>query len=291
MHHGEWEDPRVTLQRHGHSARKRFSQNFLVQPQTVHQIISALQVSSSDTVVEVGPGTGALTRVLLPQVSCVHVVEKDPDMTQLLQSDLQASIDLNRLVVHHADILEFDLSSIQVSAAPGEMNQASLKVVGNIPYAITGPILKWLTDGFEKIDRAVLMVQYEVGQRLTAQPGSKPWGALSCWVGLRYGIRRERIVAAGNFHPKPKVDSMVVSLSPLRPPRDVPKSFATLVQAGFNARRKTLRNALGKIVPKDTARDKLFAEANIDPMRRGETLSIEEWLQLAGVFDALALSW
>ncbi len=269
-----FEDPRVVLGRHGLRPKRAFSQNFLVSRHAVDAIARAA-TEGGLPVIELGPGAGTLTAALLRCGAQVTAVEKDREMIALLGAELGH---VAALRVVEGDAASFDLDAL------GAPERVSL--CGNLPYAITGAILERLVQLADRIDRAVVMIQREVGDRLLASPGSKAWGSLSVFVQARFWVKRVIKVPAGAFHPPPDVESVVVSLVPREVPIAVEdEALRTIVRAAFGTRRKTLRNGLLREVGERA--DALLASAAIDGSRRGETLAIEE---LAALADALRAS-
>lgn len=252
-----WEDPRRVMKRHGLKAKKRFSQNFLVAPHAVERIAEALQIEPDERVTELGPGLGTLTGALLRAGATVRAVEADDDMIAVLRAELGH---LPRFSVESGD------------AATVTFDTA--KVVGNLPYAVTGAILKNLVAQRGTVRRAVVMVQREVQARLTAEPGSKTYGALSVFTQASFEVSPVLRVPAGAFHPPPKVESAVVRLDARAAPRAEERpAFRAVVKAAFGQRRKTLRNALKPLGPEAV---EAITAAGVDPKARAETLSIEQ---------------
>jgi 16S rRNA (adenine1518-N6/adenine1519-N6)-dimethyltransferase len=264
----EWEDPRHVLRRYGLNAKRSFSQNFLVSRSAVEKIVEALAPRPNELTVELGPGLGTLTAALVRAGARVLAIERDRDMIAVLHDELGDAIE-----VREADAATIDLSALAAEHGP-------IALVGNLPYAITGAILRNVTEHRRAVSRAVLMVQREVRDRLLASPGTKDYGALTVFAQASFAIESVVKVPAGAFHPAPKVDSAVVRLVPLRTPRaEETQAFRDVVHAAFGMRRKTLRNALKKI----GAEDALIA-AGIDGTRRGETLSVEELARVAAAY-------
>jgi 16S rRNA (adenine1518-N6/adenine1519-N6)-dimethyltransferase len=250
-----------------HRARKRFGQHFLHDRGVIERILAALDPRPGDVIVEIGPGLGALTRPLLERSAPLHVVELDRDLVARLRSEIPA----DRLVVHEADALKFDFGAL----AGGRR----LRVVGNLPYNVSTPLLFHLLDQSEHISDMLFMLQKEVVDRMAAAAGSKDYGRLS--VMLQAHLRVEKLfdVRPGAFTPPPKVDSSVVRLTPHRvPPVAIANAdaFARIVRAAFSQRRKTLRNTLKNLVAPET-----MQALGIDPTRRAETLSLAEFARLA----------
>jgi len=259
----------ATLRRHALRPRKSLGQNFLRDRSYLTSIVGALNLSSEDQVLEIGPGTGVLTRALAEQAGRVVAVELDRSLVAALRSELGAE---SNVEIVEGDALSFD---------PDKYFSGPYKLAGNIPYYITGPIIRRYLELPSQPRAMVLMVQREVAQRLTARPGDMSLLGLAAqfYADVRAVVRVPRRA----FHPAPKVDSTVVLLTP-RPtpvPLELRDSFFSLARAGFGSKRKTLGNALshGLGTTRDEARD-LLNRADVDPQRRAETLSLEEWASL-----------
>jgi 16S rRNA (adenine1518-N6/adenine1519-N6)-dimethyltransferase len=246
-------------------AKKRFGQHFLTDRHYLARIVDAIGAKPGDSMVEIGPGTGILTRELLPRVERLHVVEIDRDLAAGLS---RAHTD-GKLIVHQADALEFDFASLETP----------LRIVGNLPYNVSTPILFRVAELADDVRDAIFMLQKEVVERMVAAPDSEAYGRLSVMLQYRFEMALVLRVPPGAFTPPPKVDSAVVLMKPLgkdRPrARDEPL-FAKIVAAAFSQRRKTLRNAVRALVDEEA-----FRAAAIDPKRRGETLSVREFIALA----------
>ncbi len=234
-----------------HTPRKRFGQHFLHDPRVLARIVDAIAPARADFIVEIGPGEGALTRVLLERVDHLHAIEIDRDLAGGLRS-------LPRLTVHEADALEFDFG-----AFPGGM-----RLVGNLPYNISTPLLFHLAAQAARVRDMHFMLQLEVVERMVAAPSTPQYGRLS--VALQARLRMEKLfhVSRGAFNPPPKVESAVVRLAPLPQPLDVD---ADLLRKAFSARRKTLRNALPGID---------LEALGIDPKLRPENLSPSDYARI-----------
>lgn len=245
------------------SPRKRFGQNFLQDKNIVDKILLAIRAAPDDVIVEIGPGRGALTLPLLQQVKQLHVVEIDRDLIEWWQSQ-----QLHNLHLHAADALKFDFNTIY--------NKQRLRVIGNLPYNISTPLLFHLFDYIDHIRDMHFMLQKEVVERMTATPGGKEYGRLSIMVQYYCHAERLFIVPPGAFFPPPKVESAIVRLQPRadRPNCD-PNKLAMLVQQAFSQRRKTLRNCLKQVLDTDT-----IIAAGIDPGARPETLSLDQFVRL-----------
>ncbi|MFC1713625.1 16S rRNA (adenine(1518)-N(6)/adenine(1519)-N(6))-dimethyltransferase RsmA [Candidatus Poribacteria bacterium] len=287
---------RELLQSANLSPRKRFGQNFLVNTRVLDSIVEAAELSSEDIVLEIGAGTGALTKRLALSSSKVIAVELDEGLFHLLQSTFQDNSDVTLI---HADILDLDLSTlIDEVAGPGSESRR-IKVIGNLPYYITTPILMKVLEESPMlplpVQMVLTMVQKEVGQRIAAaSPGTKAYGALSIAIAYRSDAKILRHVPATSFYPKPKVDSVLIRLN-VKPTPSVDvkdeRFFFRVVRAAFQYRRKTLRNALqmackaGAIQLTIGAVDDALQALGLDEKRRGETLSISEFAALANTIQ------
>ena len=268
--------PRHLLQRHGLHPKKSLGQNFLVDQGALQRIASAADLSRSETVLEIGPGLGALTRYLAIAAGRVVAVELDGRLIPLLEDQL-AGIPNVQLV--EGDILRLD---------PAALTGGPYKVVANLPYYITAAILRHLLAATPRPQLMVLTVQHEVAQRLTAKPGRMSLLAVS--VQYFGQVRQVATLKAGSFYPRPAVNSAVVRVD-IHPELPVSaldeRRFFQVVKAGFSQKRKQLRNSLraGLRMPVEQVEAALGA-AGIDSRRRAETLCLEEWVNLA---DALGL--
>ena len=254
-----------------HRPRRRFGQNFLHDPGVIARIVSAIDPRPGQHLVEIGPGHGAITEGLLRAAGSLDVIELDRDLVGPLAERLGG---LGALRVHGADALHFDLCGLR-SAPPAEQ----LRVVGNLPYNISTPLLFRFLEQADCIVDLHLMLQKEVVDRIVAAPGSKTYGRLSVMVQSRCRCERLLTIGPGAFRPAPKVDSALVRLVPRHPPQppiDDPALHAHIVATAFAKRRKTLRNALAGLVDAD-----LLAAAEIDPAARAETLCIADYARLA----------
>jgi len=248
-----------------HVPRKRFGQNFLVDRNYIERIVDAIAPRPGDNLIEIGPGLGALTRPLLERAGHLTVIEIDRD----LAARIAAEFDPDRLELHNADALDFDFASLG----------RDLRIVGNLPYNISSPLLFHLA-GFEANVRDItVMLQKEVVQRMVAVPSTPEYGRLSVMLQARFSIERLLVLPAGAFRPAPKVESAVARLRPLREARpsisDL-KLFERIVASAFGQRRKTLRNAL-----KTFASEGDLERVGIAPGARGETLSVVDFVRLA----------
>ena len=252
-----------------HRARRRYSQNFLHDPGTIGRIIDAIAPRPDDHIVEVGPGRGALTAPLLTRCEHLTAVEIDRDLAQMLGRRFEAE----RLTLICADALKIDWAALARQAG------GRLRIVGNLPYHISTPLLfTWLPIASLVADQH-LMLQKEVVDRIVAPPGGRDYGRLSVMLRFRYRVERLFNVAAGAFFPAPKVQSSVIRLAPRAAEElalaDV-GAFARVVTAAFGQRRKTLRNALASVLNEAAVR-----RAGVDPGARAETLDIMAFARLA----------
>jgi len=269
-------DTRDLLRKYELQPKRSFSQNFLIQPGAIAQIADAA-LAMGEQIVELGPGLGALTHALLERDATVLAVELDRDMVRVLEEELA---DRDGLEVRWGDAAELDLEAY--SKACG----SKLVVTGNLPYQATGAIIRQVGAHHAVLDGAILMVQREVRDRLIAPPGTKAYGALTVFTRAAFEVETVCRLRPGSFYPAPKVDSAVVRFLPREAPlTEETESFRTVVRAAFQMRRKTLHNALRALGDAGRASSAL-SEAGIDPGRRGETLSVEEFAKLAERWDA-----
>ena len=248
-----------------HRPRKRFSQNFLIDESAIDAIVAAVSPRAGDTMVEIGPGLGAITRPLAKAVQPLHVVEIDRDIVARLRAEFPPE----RLVVHEGDALEFDFAALG----------PNLRVVGNLPYHISTPILFHLAENPGGLRDIHVMLQAEVVDRMTATPGASDYGRLSVMLQYRFDMEKVLDVPAEAFDPAPKVESAVVRMLPRGPNArraQDEKAFAQTVAMAFSQRRKTLRNTLGGVLSADD-----FQVLGIDPQARAQTLSVEEFVRIA----------
>jgi len=272
--------PQQYFRLEGTRPRKRFGQHFLVQPGTAERIVRSAELEASDVVLEVGPGLGALTRFILPGVHCLHLVELDRDLAGYLKESIPPSD--CRVAVHQQDILTFDFRALSETEGQG------LVVLGNLPYNISSPLIFHLLESREVIRRAVFMVQKEVGERLAACPGTKDYGVLSVLLGVYADVSPLFTVGPSQFYPPPQVESLILKIDFTKaPPLDAPSFdfFRKVVNTAFQQRRKTLQNSLkGLAAGTGVSVETAFESAGIDPKRRPETLTPEEFLHLAKAF-------
>ena len=256
-----------------HAARKRFGQNFLVDRQVIADIVQAVNPDRGDLIVEIGPGLGALTDPLLSQLDVLHVVEIDRDIV----SRLKRTYPPGKLVIHEGDALSFDFPSL----VDGE--QRKLRVVGNLPYNISTPLLFHLVTSSRLVADMHFMLQKEVVERMVAQPGSADYGRLSVMLQYHFVMDWLLDVPPECFDPAPRVDSAVVRLIP-RPAEDMilrdEERFSNLVAAAFSQRRKMLRNNF-----KGVLGDTDFERLGIVPTARAEELAVGEYVRIANALE------
>ncbi len=252
-------------------AKKSLGQNFLKDPLYLTKIADAAQAGPGDRVLEIGPGLGHLTGVLVKRVKKVLALELDERLIPLLQKEFGG---LQNIEILHADALEYDYGSL-----PGRW-----KVVANLPYYISTPIIQKLIAHHGKFVSLTLMLQKEVADRIASPPGNKDYGYLSVLVQLYATPRIEFVVPPGAFTPQPEVDSAVVTLAIREQPAISladENFFIRVVKAAFSQRRKTLRNALKQLEVPGEKMQQVLSKTGIDLGRRAETLSVEEFGRLA----------
>lgn len=258
-------------------AKKSLGQNFLTDRNVLSRIAECVMLDPTDRILEVGPGKGALTELLVPGCARLVAVELDSRLVPLLREKFAGN---PRVEIVEADILTVDLRAL---LAPSVGQQ--WKVAANLPYNISTPVLFAFLEHRALFSRLVLMLQKEVGDRLAATPGGKEYGALSVLFRLYFDIVREFIVKPGSFHPVPKVDSAVLSFVPLPEPRVVvgdERLFRRVVKGAFAMRRKTIWNCLkgASLGVADEAIAAALDDSGIDLQRRGETLTLDEFAVL-----------
>jgi 16S rRNA (adenine1518-N6/adenine1519-N6)-dimethyltransferase len=245
--------------------KKRFGQHFLTDRHYLGRIVGAIDPRPGDALVEIGPGSGLMTAELAPRVEHLDVIEIDRELAAALRREFPAE----RVTVHEADVLEFDFDVLR----------SPLRVVGNLPYNVSSPILFRMVEIAGRLRDCVFMLQKEVVDRMVAGPGTAEYGRLSVMLQYRFSMAMAFTVPPGAFTPPPKVDSAVVRMAPLGGDRIRARDearFAAVVAAAFGQRRKTLRNAARALLD-----DEAFARSGINPVRRGETLSVAEFVALS----------
>lgn len=250
-----------------HIPRKRFGQNFLTDQTVLHDIIRAIDPQPDDTMVEIGPGLAAMTSLLLESLKQLHVVELDRDLV----ARLKKKFDPDRLIIHEGDALQFDFASIPVHSG------RKLRVVGNLPYNISSPLLFHLAEIAPQVQDQHFMLQKEVVERMVAEPGSKAYGRLSVMLQWRYYMELLFVVPPAAFDPPPQVDSAIVRMIPL--PQPLPCDAAKLGQVvtkAFSQRRKVIRNCVAGMFSEND-----LIDAGIDPQARPEAVPMEQFVTLA----------
>jgi 16S rRNA (adenine1518-N6/adenine1519-N6)-dimethyltransferase len=256
----------------GHKAKKSFGQNFLVDQTIIADIVRAIRPMPDDNMVEIGPGLGALTRPLLKTLNTLHVVEIDRDIIARLKTDYSQ----DKIVIHEGDALKFDFATLDTP----------LRIVGNLPYNISSPLLFHFADYAAQITDMHFMLQNEVVERMVAEPSTAAYGRLSVMLQYRFYMEKLLDVPPQSFRPAPKVDSAIVRMIPL--PADQIKVkdealFAKVVTAAFGQRRKTLRNTL-----RDHLDEAGFVTLGIDSQLRAENLGVEEFTRIANYLSGRA---
>lgn len=248
-----------------HRPRKRFGQHFLIDPGAIQAIVSAIAPASGDTIVEIGPGPGAITQPLARSGAVLHTVELDRDLAARLRTQFAGNTNVK---VHEADALTFDFSSLG----------NELRVVGNLPYNISTPLLFHLLEQRANIHDMHFMLQKEVVDRMAAAPGSKAYGRLSIMIGCHLEVDALFDVDPLAFDPPPAVVSSVVRLRPLPQPFAIQDrdALSALVATAFSQRRKTLRNAVKSLADEDD-----LDAVSIDPGLRPENIAIPQWIALS----------
>ncbi len=251
-----------------HQARKRFGQNFLQDKNIIHNIVNSLHLQATDNVLEIGPGQGALTFEIAPLVASLDALEIDRDLYQALSQ--QAPANLN---VHLQDALKCSLQDYVTSS------EQALRIVGNLPYNISTPLIFHLLQQVPYIKDMHFMLQKEVVQRMAASVNTPEYGRLSVMVQYLCRVENLLLVPPTAFYPQPKVDSAIVRLTPhqtpIYPPCD-PKLLADVVTRAFNQRRKTIRNSL-----KDRVNDQQITQCGLDPQLRAQQLTVANFVEIA----------
>lgn len=263
----------MSAHRTGHIPRKRFGQNFLQDDGVIQAIARAISATADDHLVEIGPGQGALTEALITSGCRLDAIELDRDLT----ARLLAAFSIHpTFQLHSGDALKFDFNQLIVA-------NEKLRVVGNLPYNISTPLIFKLLENAAIIEDMHFMLQLEVVQRLAAEPGSKHWGRLGIMAQLQCDISHLFDVPPESFYPPPKVQSAIVRLRPRTEPRFPDcnrQQLAKVVQLAFASRRKTLRNNF-----KGVFDDAQLESLGIDPTARAETLSLDTFVALSGLLE------
>ncbi len=269
---------RAFLKMHRVHPKKQLGQHFLINPDVLSIIIEAGEVTNTDVVIEIGAGLGCLTAALAAQAKTVIAIEVDPILYKELESQFKTDADIQ---IVHADILELEFSSLfPPNTRP--------KVIANLPYGITAPVLWKLLEHANQLSSCVLMMQREVAERIVAPPGGKDYGALTIGISYHVDTALIGILSPDNFFPAPQVDSALLKLTMRDAPRVVVNDeeyFFRVVREAFRGRRKMLKNSLRRFASAETL-SAAFAELDIAPQRRAETLDITEFAALANLLLA-----
>jgi len=260
----------IQFDRRRHTPRRRFGQHFLVDAHYVRRILDAIDPRPGDNIVEIGPGFAALTAELIGRARHITAIEIDRDLSARLRGEFPPA----QLTLHEADALTFDLAKLS----------ERLRVVGNLPYNISSPLLFHLASFADRVADVHVTLQKEVVARMTAEPATPDYGRLTVMLQATFRMTRLFVIPPGAFRPAPKVDSAIVRLVPLgatKPAIADEALFARIVAAAFGQRRKTLRNALASICDEGAMRG-----VKIDPAARGETLSVDDYVRLANGVSA-----
>ena len=249
-----------------HIPKKRFGQNFLTDDNVLHEIIRAIAPQPDDLMVEIGPGQGAMTRLLLDGLAQLQVVELDRDLVTLLQKKFNPE----KLHIHSGDALQFDFGSLC-------SDERKLRIVGNLPYNISSPLLFHLAQYAPQVIDQHFMLQKEVVERMVAAPGSRDYGRLSVMLQWRYRMELLFIVPPEAFDPPPKVESAIVRMVPIASPLECEQhKLEQVVTKAFSQRRKVIRNCVAGMFS-----EAQLVEAGIDPQSRPETVPLEQFVRLA----------
>ena len=270
-------------------AKKNLGQNFLVDQTAILGIVEAAGIKKDDQVIEIGPGIGSLTEQLLLAGAKVFAYEVDDSLPTILQNELPKKIDDQPLASRFKILLK-DVLKANFKEDIGDFFDFTkpIKVVANLPYYITTPIIFALAESDLHFTSLTLMMQKEVAERLEAQPGSKDYGPLTISVQTEMKVKLALQVGRNSFMPRPKVDSSVVVLTPLKekPAIEDRKHFIWVVKMCFSQRRKTLNNNLKSLLPDKTKRDELITELGVEPRIRPEDLTIEQFMKIAKFIPA-----
>jgi 16S rRNA (adenine1518-N6/adenine1519-N6)-dimethyltransferase len=252
-----------------HIARKRFGQNFLHDDHVLSSITESINPRAGDAMVEIGPGLAAMTDQLLRSLPHMHVVELDRDLVARLEKKYPRE----KLTIHSGDALKFDFGTIPVREGQ------KLRVVGNLPYNISSPLLFHLAEFAPQVQDQHFMLQKEVVERMVAEPGSKVYGRLSVMLQWRYHMDLLFVVPPEAFDPPPKVDSAIVRMIPVAKPLPCDReTLEAVVQKAFSQRRKVIRNCLSGMFTEEQIR-----AAGVDPTARPETVALEGYVALANL--------
>ncbi len=267
------------VEKYGFSLKKNFGQNFLIDGHVISKIINAADIKSDELVIEIGPGIGSLTQELLDRAKMVICIEIDKTLIPILEENFK---DYDNLLIINEDILKVDLTKIIE-----ENGFKTAKIVANLPYYITTPIIMDCLEKGYPITSIVVMIQKEVAYRMNAKPSTKEYGALSIVVEYFADTYLVANVPPNCFMPRPNVDSAVIQITKLDKPRVTPKNqemFFKLVKAGFSMRRKTLVNCMfnmSEVSKTKTELEEMLESVEINPKVRGEALSIQDYVLIS----------
>ncbi|MEE0028475.1 MAG: 16S rRNA (adenine(1518)-N(6)/adenine(1519)-N(6))-dimethyltransferase RsmA [Atopobiaceae bacterium] len=270
-------ETRAVLERHGFSLKHRLGQNFLINDDVIRRILELAELESDDVVYEIGPGIGSLTVAMLPRVRTVVAVEADHSLPPVLADT--CARDGEKLALVQGDALRVTPQELAV-AAGAEPN----KLVSNLPYQVAATVILGALQNMPSVRRVVVMVQAEVADRISAQPGTKAYGAYTAKLALYGQVTGRFEVGPGNFMPPPHVDSAVVRIDRAPMPCEDLEDLgqvAQVIDAAFAQRRKTIRNSMAAKGFDKTVLDEAFAAADIDPRARAESLSPADFVHLA----------
>lgn len=263
------------VNKYNFSFTKSLGQNFLIDDGVIRDIVEGADVEKEDVIVEIGPGSGALTRELLNVAKEVIAIEVDSKLIPILKEELK---EYDNLTLINEDILKINLDEIV-------LEKENLKLVANLPYYATTPIIAKILKQGLNFKSLTVMIQKEVGERMSAKPKDKEYGSLSLLVQYYCNINVIRKVSPSSFIPRPKVDSIIIRLDKLQQPRVSVKDeelFFKIIRTAFNMRRKTMWNVIKSLSNLDKEIiERVFKLSNIDTKRRGETLSVEEFALLS----------
>lgn len=255
-----------------HRPKKRFGQHFLHDPAVIRRLIDLIRPAQDDHIVEIGPGRGALTRPLLQAAGRLDVIEIDRGLCARLRTEFKSS---PSLTVHAGDALHFDFD---------RLGRGGLRIIGNLPYNISTPLLFHLLNFIELTDEMIFMLQKEVAERVSASAGSRQYGRLSVMLQYYCAAETLMLIKPDAFRPRPGVDSAIIRLRPFKPARHRladREALAIITRAAFAQRRKTLKNALQTVLPVGA-----LIKAGIAPEKRAENLTVEEFVALANLYRA-----
>ncbi|MDX1900498.1 MAG: 16S rRNA (adenine(1518)-N(6)/adenine(1519)-N(6))-dimethyltransferase RsmA [Gammaproteobacteria bacterium] len=261
------------MKNYSHTPRKRFGQNFLIDPHIIQRIVQTIAPEKNQHLVEIGPGQAALTKLLIEKSDTLDVIEIDRDLVQMLQNTFSNH---EMITIHSADALTFDFAKLVT-------DHKKLRLIGNLPYNISTPLIFHLLRFSSIIDDMHFMLQKEVVDRLAATPGSDDWGRLSVMVQYHCDVRALFQVPPSAFNPPPRVQSAIVKLTPhatLPVVAKVYTDFENVVRTAFTKRRKMIRNALKDFVTDDAQ----WKQLNINPELRPEELSVADYVKISNNF-------